>query len=255
MAFLKVESKKSGTYLRVMESYRDPEGRSRNHTLYSLGKVEDYTPEQLRRMGLRLYELGGGEVKKMLGGELEEIARYNYGFYQVFQKVMQVYGLDNTFNFIRHKHKLGFDLANAVNLMLLERFHDPSSKRSNFLNQQEYIGIEEVSLQHLYRALDKLADYSGVVQQKIFQKGRSMFDQKLDIVFYDVTTLYFESGIEQEGSLRQKGFSKDGKEGSTQILFCMMIDKDKQPIGYQIFKGNTYEGHTFAHAVEDLKKR
>ena len=70
---------------------------------------------------------------------------------------------------------------------------------------------------------------------------------------YDVTTLYFECEVEQEGALWQKGFSKDGKIGRTQILFCLMIDKDKNPIGYRIFKGDTFEGHTFGQALCDLK--
>ena len=138
--------------------------------------------------------------------------------------------------------------------MLLERLRDPASKRSNFCNQLDYAGIEPVGLQHLYRSLDKLADYSKLVQQHIFQTGRNLFNQQLDVVFYDVTTLYFESEVEQPDTLRQKGFSKDGKIGNTQILFCMMIDQHKQPVGYRIFKGDTFEGHTFEKALEDLKQ-
>lgn len=70
-----------------------------------------------------------------------------------------------------------------------------------------------------------------------------------------MTTFYFESEVEKEGELRQTGFGKDGKIGNTQILFCMMIDRDKNPIGYRIFKGDTYEGHTFEKALEDLKNQ
>jgi transposase len=66
--------------------------------------------------------------------------------------------------------------------------------------------------------------------------------------------LYFESEKEYPNSLRQKGFSKDGKIGQTQILFCMLIDADKHPVGYQIFQGNTFEGHTLPHAITQLKK-
>ena len=79
MPFLKVERKSSGTYLRILESYRNKEGQPTSRVLYSLGKVEDYTQEQLQRMGIKLYELGGGEVKALLEGSIEELARYNYG--------------------------------------------------------------------------------------------------------------------------------------------------------------------------------
>lgn len=74
-------------------------------------------------------------------------------------------------------------------------------------------------------------------------------------MFYDVTTFYFDSEAEQEGALRQKGFSKDGKIGKTQILFGLLIDKHKQPIGYRIYKGNTFEGYTFQQAILQLKQQ
>ena len=254
MPFLRIEKKSSGTYLRILESYRDAAGKSTHRTLYSIGKVEDYTPEQLRRIGIRLYELGGGEIKVLLQGHVEELARYNYGYVQVFGKALHHYGLDLVIDRIKRKSKVEFDLYNATLLMLIERLHDPCSKRSNWFNQQEYLGIAPTALHYLYRTLDKLADNNKYIQRQIFQTGRDLFNQQLDVVFYDVTTLYFESEIQEEGKLRQKGFSKDGKIGNTQILFCMLIDKDKNPIGYRIFKGDTFEGHTFEKALEDLKQ-
>jgi transposase len=253
MPFLRVEKKSSGSYLRMLESYRNAEGKSTNRILYSLGKLEDYTPEQLRSIGIKLFELGGGEVRSILEGKLEEIGRYNYGYQQVYGKALQHYGLSDVFRRIEKKNKLQFSLYNAVFLMLIERLQDPCSKRSSFYNQQEYVNLPPVALHHLYRALDKLAAHNKLIQQQIFKTGRDLFNQKLDIVFYDVTTFYFESEVEKEGGLRQMGFGKDGKIGHTQLLFCMMIDRDKNAIGYRIFKGDTYEGHTFEKALEDLK--
>ena len=241
--------------MRILESFRNEAGKSTNRILYSLGKVEDYTPEQLRRIGIKLFELGGGEIKTLLQGELEETGRFNYGYQQVYGKALQHYGLADIFRRIEKKSKLQFNLYNSVFLMLIERLQDPCSKRSSFYNQQEYVNLPPVALHHLYRALDKLAAHNVLIQQQIFQTGRDLFNQKLDMVFYDVTTFYFESEVEKEGELRQMGFGKDGKIGNTQILFCMMIDRDKNPIGYRIFKGDTYEGHTFEKALEDLKNQ
>ncbi len=254
MSFLKVERKASGTYLRITESYRDDQGQVRHRIIHSLGKVEDYTPEQLRQMGIRLYELGGGDIKALLEGNTEETGRYNYGYYQIYRKAFEYYQLDHLIRRIAKRWKVSFDLDSAVMLMLLERLQDPCSKRSNYANQLDYAGLEPVYLQHLYRALDKLAAENKLIQQQIFQTGRDLFNQTLDVVFYDVTTLYFESEKEYPDSLRQKGFSKDGKIGQTQILFCMLIDADKHPVGYQIFYGNTFEGHTLPDAITQLKK-
>jgi transposase len=254
MAFLRTENKKSGKYLRIVESFRDELGKTRQRILYSIGKVEYYTPEQLQRIGSKLYELGGGNLKELLGITTSEKARYNYGYYQVYHKAFKNFGLDYISKNIQKKHKLSFDFQNALLLMLIERLHDPCSKRSTYFNQSEYINIKPVKLQHLYRALDKLADYNKLIQKQIYQTGRDLFNQKLDVVFYDVTTLYFDSEVEDENSIRQTGFSKDGKIGKTQILFCMLIDSKKQPIGYRVFKGSQFEGHTFIHAIEDLRR-
>jgi len=258
MPFLKIERKSSGTYLRITESYRDEQGNTRHRILHSLGKVSDYTPEQLRSIGLRLYELGGGEIKGLLDGKLEELGRYNYGYRQVYNKALRHYGLDAVLDRIIRKYKISYNLIEAVMLMLMERLQEPCSKRSNYTHQSDYAGLEPVYLQHLYRALDRLADNNELIQAQIFQTGRDLFNRQLDVVFYDVTTLYFESDAEFETGnrqLRKKGFSKDGKIGDTQILFCMMIDKNKNPIGYQVFKGNTYEGHTLPVAIEQLKRK
>ena len=253
MPFLRVEKKKSGSYLRILESYRNDDGKATHRILFSLGKVEDYTPEQLRSLGIKLYELGGGEVKNLLKGEIQELGRYNYGYQMIYAKAIRHYGLHDLFRRITKKSKLSFDFHNTLMLMLLERLQEPGSKRSNFLNQNEYLNLPTIELHHLYRALDKLDVNSHLIQQHIFQTGRDLFNSKLDVVFYDVTTFYFESDVEKEGELRQMGFGKDGKIGHTQILFSMLIDKDKNPIGYRVYKGNTYEGDTFEHALDDLK--
>lgn len=255
MSFLRIEKKKSGTYLRILESYRDEKGKARHRILFNLGKVEDYSPEQLRRMGLKLYELGGGDIKQLFGENFEELARYNYGYQQVYGKVFRHFGLDQLFNRIERKSKIEYPLSDTVLLMLLERLQNPCSKLQNFHNQADYVNFPKIELHQMYRALDKLAKHKESIQDQIYSTDRDLFNKQLDVVFYDVTTFYFDSELEQEGAFRQKGFGKDGKVGKTQVLFSMMIDKDKNPVGYNVYKGDTYEGHTFKDALEDLKQR
>lgn len=255
MSFLRVEKKPSGTYLRILESFRKEDGKPSHRILYNLGKLEDYTSEELRSIGIKLYELGGGELKSFLKGEIVEIDRYNYGYKQVYQKALTHYGLQSVLGRITRKSKIQFSLFNVVFLLLLERLQEPCSKLQSYRQQTEYLQLPQAELHHIYRSLDILAKYSDILQHQIYQTGRNLFNNKLDVVFYDVTTFYFQSAVEKEDELRQMGFGKDGKLGKTQILFSMMIDKDKNPIGYQIFKGDTYEGHTFEVAVNTLKNK
>lgn len=251
-----IDKKPYGEYIRIVESFRDDQGRPRTRTLANLGRLDSFSPESLRRIGQRLFELGGGELKELLvSADFFEVGRFNYGFPLVYRAILKHFGLDVFFDRLGRRKKLSYSLTEAVLLMLIERLNEPCSKRGSFFHQQEYLGLEEVSLQHLYRSLDYLAEQSEAIQQRIFQTGRDLFNQQLDVVFYDVTTFYFESEVEQEGALRQKGFGKDGKIGNTQVVFALLVDRHKQPVGYELYSGDVWEGHTWKQMVQTLKKR
>lgn len=72
-------------------------------------------------------------------------------------------------------------------------------------------------------------------------------------MFYDVTTLYFETFMEDE--LRKNGFSKDNKSQQPQILIALMVTKEGFPIAYEIFSGNTFEGHTIIPVIKAFVDR
>ncbi|NME73027.1 IS1634 family transposase, partial [Flammeovirga aprica] len=252
MAFIRIEKKKSGNYIRVMESYRE-HGKSKHKILASLGKESDYTPDMLKRMGEKLYLLGGGELKDLLKKETKELGRYNYGYYQATLKALQHFNLDAYFRAYLKKSRISFDLFNTLHLLIAERLEEPGSKLCNFNIQKDYIGFQEVNLHHIYRALDHLCKLEDNLQVFLYQQEKNLFNQKLDVVFYDVTTFYFDSVHEDD--FRQKGFGKDGKVGKTQIVFGLLIDKEKNPIGYQVYEGKKYEGHTLKDAVKGLKSK
>jgi transposase len=84
---------------------------------------------------------------------------------------------------------------------------------------------------------------------------QSLFTKRLDVVFYDVTTLFFDSQAEEEWSLRQKGFSKDGKAHRPQIVFGLLADKLRNLISYHVYGGNTCEGKTMPDALNYLKSK
>ena len=253
MAFIRKETKKSGTYLRMVESYRDADGKSRHRTLYNLGKAQDYSPESLKKMGQVLYELGGGPAEELESQQLKEKGRYYYGFPLVVRKLLKEYSLDRFLQRRTKNNGLGYSLTDSVCLLICERLHDPVSKLSNYNNQDDYLGLAKIELHQIYRTLDQLYESQEQLKHMIYQKGRDLFNQKLDVVFYDVTTFYFES--DKEDGFREKGFGKDGKIGNTIIVFGMLIDQNKQPVGYEVYHGTQYEGHTFTDALKRLKKK
>ena len=90
---MRIDKKDGDQYIRIVKSKRE-NGKPVQQTVYSLGKVSDYTPEQLQRFGLKFYELGGGDPRELLEGSIEELGRFNYGYYQLFKKVFSYYGND-----------------------------------------------------------------------------------------------------------------------------------------------------------------
>ncbi|MEA3272624.1 MAG: IS1634 family transposase [Patescibacteria group bacterium] len=254
MAFLRAEKKKSGTYLRIIQSYKI-DGKSKHKTVHSLGKVEDYSADQLERIAKKLVELAGLSINTIFGGSFHELGRYNYGYALVTQSLWNSYNFDKLIKIINNRSKTKFDWQEVLRLMIAERINDPSSKLQTHFNQTEYIGFREeaIPLHHFYRTLDILSKEEELIKKHIFTQQHNLFSTVLDVVFYDVTTLYFESQVEKDNALRQKGYSKDGKAHKTQVVLGLLVDKLRNPISYQIYQGNTYEGGTMIEALKKMK--
>ncbi len=256
MAFLRVEKKKSGNYMRIVEAYR-VNGRPKQRTLHSLGKVEDYPTHQLESIAKKLLELAGLKMEDIVAESFHETNRLNYGYALVIKKLWKLFNFDTLVKKINRKSKVKFDWINILQLMIAERINEPASKRQNFFNTDEYLGFNDkkVALQYFYRTLDILANNQNLIKEHIFEQQQNLFTQQLDVVFYDVTTLYFDSQAERPDSLAQKGFSKDGKAHKTQVVLGLLVDKLRNPVTYNIYKGNTYEGYTMLDAINQFKKQ
>ena len=106
----------------------------------------------------------------------------------------------------------------------------------------------------IYRYMDKLhSKQKNLVQQISYEHTLKVLDSSIEVVFYDVTTLYFE--IEQEDDLRKTGFSKEGKHQNPQIVLGLLVSRDAYPLAYDIFEGNQYEGKTFLPILDGFKDK
>jgi hypothetical protein len=125
MAFLRREKKGESTYLRIIESYRDVEGKSKHRTLYNLGKAEDYSAQALKSIGRTFYEMGGGTADHLPQKMLHEMGRFYYGFSLVVNKLLKTYSLDTFFDGVTRNKGLGFSMTESIKLLISERLHDP----------------------------------------------------------------------------------------------------------------------------------
>ena len=113
---------------------------------------------------------------------------------------------------------------------------------------------EDIQLHRIYRYLDKLYNtQQEKIQQISVDHTRQILGGKIGLLFYDVTTLYFETDYGDE--LRETGFSKDGKHSQPQVVLGLLVSKDGYPLSYSVFSGSQYEGRTMLPVVEDFVQR
>ena len=137
--------------------------------------------------------------------------------------------------------------------LVISRLAFPLSKLKTTEYLYRYQG-KIIEVDTVYRFLDKLNDSLKPEIEKIaFEHTLRTLKGNISVVFYDMTTLYFEASDEDD--LRKTGFSKDGKHSHPQILIGLLVGLGGYAIGYDIFEGNTYEGHTLIPFLEAISKK
>lgn len=247
------------TYLHIIKSYRE-NGQVKQKSIAALGATDTLKGDQLRHIAESLLRYCQDHPNFVDISQAEEVSRKRWGAVRVFRKLWENFGFSKFFSSMTWG--IQFDLFSTVFLMVLDRLIDPKSKRKSYEEQDRYHGIESASLHHLYRALDRLAQCKENLEAFLFEKNKTLWNMKVDVVLYDVTTLYFESVRmdpapegEDSGAFRNFGFSKDGKIKEVQVMLGLLVDWEGRPIGFDVFPGNTFEGDTLKKALEKLSKR
>ncbi|MCX6163227.1 MAG: IS1634 family transposase [Ignavibacteriae bacterium] len=137
--------------------------------------------------------------------------------------------------------------------LVLTRLVYPVSKLKTVDYLYKHKGII-IDVGKVYRYMDKLHQQKMTLVQEIsYRHAVRVLDTKVSIVFYDVTTLYFEA--EDEDDFRKNGFSKDGKHQQPQIVLGLLVNATGFPLAYNIFEGNKFEGHTMLPVIETFREK
>jgi transposase len=203
----------------------------------------------------RLYEEGKQWIKRHTGTLEFDFTDYRHHTNLVLQGLEEIsaYGpellLGNLFD------QIGFNKIrdNLFRQLVLARLCYPASKlkTTDYLSKYQYM---EVDVQVVYRYLDKLYNHQkNQVQQISYEHTLKILGSNISVVFYDVTTIYFE--CESEDDLRKTGFSKEGKHQHPQIVLGLLVSKGGYPLAYDIFEGNQFEGHTMLPVINAFKEK
>lgn len=150
---------------------------------------------------------------------------------------------------------VGFDLLDTdiFKYLVIVRISHPASKlkTSQYLNRYFSINLNE---DKIYRYLDKLySEQKELIQQISYNHTLKILNGAISVVFYDVTTLYFQ--IDDEDQVRKRGFSKEGKHQNPQIVLGLLVSIDGYPLAFDIFEGNKFEGHTMLPVLDAFKEK
>lgn len=151
--------------------------------------------------------------------------------------------------------RVGFNMIDdeVFRKLVKARLSYPASKAATVEYLKNHFD-DDVDLSRIYRYLDKLSGRQHELVQDIsVRHTRELFGGNIGVLFYDVTTLYFEADREDE--LRKTGFSKEGRHSNPQIILGLLVSAGGYPLAYCIHEGNKYEGHTMLPIVTDFVRK
>ena len=127
------------------------------------------------------------------------------------------------------------------------RIFEPASKLRSLELLEQFFDIRH-NRKTYYKLAPGWIGLKDEVERAVMNFAKECYCFNYEFLFYDVTTLYFETFEEDE--LRKNGFSKDNKSQQPQILVALMVTEEGFPVAYEIFSGNTFEGHTIIHVIK-----
>ena len=195
--------------------------------------IADYTKQ------LFLFEEAKPKEEAVLLNQCDYVGMYYTYVYDVLRAV---------------QHQIGYALEadTMLNDLVVIRIFEPASKLRSIELMETYFGIKH-RRQRYYESARKWLDLKERVEQLTIGFAKKQHDFDFSLLFYDVTTLYFETFTEDQ--LRRNGFSKDNKSQQPQIVVALIVTSEGFPIGYEVFSGNTFEGHTLIPVIRSFIKK
>ena len=264
--FFRVKPAKHYRYLQIAQSVRE-NGKVRQQVLATLGRLDVLEAsgqlERLLRSGIKYCQ----KIKVLEAhaqGELQPVAIRRIGPHLVFGRLWDEMGLGKVISGLLANRSFDFPVERAIYLTVLHRLFVSGSDRAaeKWRDSYQIPGAEALDLHHLYRAMGWLGDQQGKgsskywvsdrIEEELFNQGRDLFS-KVDLVFFDTTSIYFEGQGGQE--IGRHGYSKDHRPDLKQMVVGLGMDVTGKPLFCQMWPGNTADAGTLIPIVEAMQKR
>jgi hypothetical protein len=239
-------------YLQLCDAVRVG-GRPRDRVLHSFGNLDRLSPATLTALSDSLARLAGENRPR--AGTLSTERVWEYGAVAVALHLWDLFGLTERLWRLWAGRLRRFDPVPYLQLMVANRLVSPRSKLGVW-GWAERVGVpaaeQATSLHRYYRALDALLAVKQPLEEELWAASRDLFNLGLDLVFYDLTSTYFE-GL-GPGDARY-GYSRDHRPDLRQVVLAPACDQHGFPIAHEVLPGNRADVTTVLQMVETLRQR
>jgi transposase len=270
-------------YVRMVEAYRDDAGKTQHRTVINLGRRDLLTAhldfDKLRRL-LHGDAVAPDSVKRE---DVDALGAWDWGVMLAARALWCELGLDSTLDRLAQRHRRDrrdvVRLSDRALVLVANRLAAPGSEHalaqwleSAFVCDREgrrfvaawrddwerlssrtpRVRVAARQLQHWYRTLDRLHACKEETEHALFLTLRDLFSLRVDMVFYDLTSTYFEG--QGPPDLGAHGHSRDGKPRNRQVLVGLVM-VDGWPIAHHVFAGNRRDAKTVPEVLRDLEAR
>lgn len=277
MAFVRTVKTKSSTgqiqeYLRIVENYRK-KGKVKQRVIATLGNVAVLRKDIKKIINGLLQKTG--EKPLIFADDLrnDQVKEYGVGYLTSF--MWQKLGLEDLVERILRKKKVGLNYGNWIKMMVVNKLSDPKSKLGIFewlsriwwpshgfdervletkeeVEEEEKDRIAKKEVVKFYRAMDHLLGMKEEIETHLYYQFRDLFNMEVDLVFYDLTSSYFEGKGPKE--LACLGYSRDHEPGNSQIVIGLLMCNGL-PIGHEVFEGSRVDKKTVKEILAKLKNQ
>ena len=205
-------------------------------------------PEDLAAMAIKARRAGARKGPQVTIQKTRKAGRVATGVHEAYGAVYRQLGFDGLLPTGRNR-----SARKALQHTVMARIANPDSKRGTALRLESELGVS-IPVQRIYRMMDRLdGEMIESMKSLAADAARKLTPERPSVVFFDCTTLHFESV--EEDDLREFGFSKNGRHNRTQVLLALMVTSDGLPVSYEVFPGSEYEGKSLIPSLEGMRKR
>jgi transposase len=254
--FTRITSNGGRSYLQIMESFRNADGKPRLRVVANLGRVDQLEDGSLDALIRGLSRVAGREVQEKV--KIEFQSALSYGDVFALHEIWKDLGFDRALGRALRSGKRQIDVEALIRAMVFNRLCAADSKLG-VLRWLETVAMpampEGVTHQHLLRAMDALMDHADRVESELAKQIRPLVDRNLTVVFYDLTTVRIHGEGKVEEDLRAYGMNKETGGIAHQFVMGVVQTAEGLPLMHTVHPGNVAETKTLQAMLATVLQR